>query len=762
MIRLLACVGTGALAIAISSAAAADSTTNAAAAGATQSAAPAVSTDNSPELAEIVVTAQKRSQSLQKVPLAVTAVTSAELAQSGIVDLQEAAVLVPNLNLGTQLGEARIALRGIGLANISAGAEGSIAFYMDGVFISRSVAALSSFYDVQQLEVLRGPQGTLYGRNATGGAINITSREPTDDFSGYANLTLGNYNQVITEGAISGSIVPDKLEARIAFQTQDHDGYGRNIVTGHDIDNLDTHAVRGSLRFTPTDRLTVDVKADYFAEDDNSGGYHYFGGAGYSAPGVPITPLGLQLGGIVPTNVRDLSNPTDPTNNMRFGGEQAKITYDLGNNTQISSLTAYRRLNYQTDTYLDPSSAGVAKELQSENDHQLSEELQLSSKTDSLQWLVGLYYFHEFDRGAQDTPFNNIAVGFPAPGTYVEGYFGGGWIKTNAYAAYGQATYEVVNDVHLTLGARYSDETKGDHDEQTFDVFTPYVPGYLPGLTTLDRSKTWDAFTPRVALDYQATPDVLLYVSWSKGFKSGTFNLGGLQPPVDPEKVSAFEAGMKSTWLDRRLRLNLAGFYYDYKDLQIGKVIGSSLVLENAASATIYGLESELEAKLTAHFDVDANASWLHARFDNYISGDPARAYGDGTTIDPATGAPAFNLAGNTLPQAPNFTAFLGAQYHEPTNIGTFTLRGEVSWTDRIYFTPFNVDSVSQAGYAKLNAFLSWTSLNEHLNASLFVKNLTNKTTVSNSIVSWVGVGSPINGYLDPPRTFGIRLGYKF
>ena len=278
---------------------------------------------------------------------------------------------------------------------------------------------------------------------------------------------------------------------------------------------------------------------------------------------------------------------------MRFGGEQAKITYDLGNNMQLSSLTAYRRLNYQTNTYLDPSSAGVAKELQSEKDHQLSEELQLSSKTDSLQWLVGLYYFHEFDQGAQDTPFNNIAVGFPAPGTYVEGYFGGGWIKTNAYAAYGQATYEIVNDLHLTLGARYSDETKGDHDEQTFDVSTPYVPGYLPGLTTLDRSKTWDAFTPRVALDYQATPDMLLYVSWSKGFKSGTFNLGGLQPPVDPEKVSAFEAGVKSTWFDRRLRLNLAGFYYDYKDLQIGKVVGSSLVLENAASATIYGLESE-------------------------------------------------------------------------------------------------------------------------------------------------------------------------
>jgi iron complex outermembrane receptor protein len=772
MIRLLICVGRCALVIAISSAAAA----NAAATDASQSATPAASTANSNEIEEIIVTAQKRSESLQKIPMAVTAVTSAELQQSGIQDLQGAVALVPNLNLGQQLGMAKIALRGIGLENISAGAEGSIAFNVDGVFISRSIAALSSFYDVQQLEVLRGPQGTLYGRNATGGAVNITTREPTQDPSGYFDITGGNYGRVTTEGAVSGPIVPGLLAARVAFQSQDHDGYGTNIITGNKIDDLHTRAIRGTLLFTPTDRLTVDVKADYFNQDDHSGGYHFLGGAGFSAPGVPITPLGLVLGGTVATNVRDISNEADPTNHATFWGTSGKITFDLGGNTQISSLTAYRSTQYHMATDLDSTSAVLAKEFQSEVDTQLSEELQLSGKSDRLDWLLGLYYFHEKDDGYQFTPFNNVAVGFPPPGTFVKGYLASGYIETDALAVFGQASYKIVDKLSLTLGARYSSEKKTDHDAFAFDVFTPYNGPYdFPATTTLDRSKRWPSFTPRVALDYEALPDVLLYTSWSRGFKSGTYNLGGLEPPVNPETVSAIEAGVKSSLFDRRLRLNLAGFHYDYKNLQIGKVVQAQLALENAAAATIYGLEAEMKAQLTSRFDIDANAAWLHARFDQYYSADPARPFGDGHTFVDALGnylpnataatpgaVPAFNLAGNSLSQAPNFTAFLGAQYHVPTEIGTLTLRGEVSWRDRVYFTPFNVNYVSQAANTKLNAFLNWDSPDEHWNGSLFVKNLTNKTTVGNSLVSWVGVGFPVNGYLEDPRTYGLRLGYKF
>ncbi|GGD77307.1 TonB-dependent receptor [Croceicoccus mobilis] len=721
----------------------------------------AVQQDDGPVIGEIVVTAQKRSESLQKVPLAITAVTSAELDRSGINDLQGVVATVPNLNLGQQLGMAKIALRGIGLENISAGAEGSIAFHLNGVFLSRSIAALASFYDVEQVEVLRGPQGTLYGRNATGGSININTREPTWNSSGYFRLTAGNYGRVTTEGAVSGEIVPDVLAARIAFQTQDRDGFGENTVTGTEIDDLRTRAIRGTLLFTPTDRLSVNVKADYFHEKDRAGGYHALGAAGFEqiggpdGPITPIVPVGIQWGGSYPTNLRDISNEEDPRNNVEFWGVSGKISYELSSDIELSSLTAYRWTNNSAQTDLDATGIAVAKQFQYELSKQFSQEFQLSGQANRLTWLLGVYYFHENDAGYQFTPFNNAspAVGFPMPGTFVQGYLAKGYIKTDAVAVFGQGSYEVTDDLTLTLGARYSSEKKTDHDELSFDVLTPYTgpQGFPDPLGVADRSKRWKSFTPRVAIDYQVTPDALLYASWSKGFKSGTYNLGALQDPVVPERISAFEAGVKSQLFNRRLRLNLAGFYYDYKDLQIGKVVGAQLALENAATAEIYGLEAELRATVTENFEINANGAWLHARFDEYTSEDPSSAYlGE------------IDLSGNALSQAPDFTAAAGAQYRIPSNLGDFTLRGEVAWRDRTYFTPFNVDYVSQPANTKFNAFLNWESNDGDWNGQLFMKNITNKTVIANSLISWVGVGFGVNGYLEEPRTYGVTVGHRF
>jgi iron complex outermembrane recepter protein len=713
---------------------------------------------------EIVVTAQKRSESLQKVPLAVTAVTSAELEQRGIRDLQGIVANVPNLNLGTQLGTAKVALRGIGLENISAGAEGSIAFHMNGVFLSRSVNALASFYDVQQVEVLRGPQGTLYGRNATGGSINLTTRQPTQDLSGYLNLTGGNYGRVTAEGAVSGALIPDVLTARVAFQTQNHDGYGKNIVTGNDIDDLNSRAIRGTLLFTPTNRLTVNIMADYYRERDHAGAYHSTGGSGFSAPGVPIIPYGIAQGGQVPDRIRDVSSEDDPRNYLRFWGVSGKITYALTDNIDVSSLTAYRSTANAGATDLDTTNLALVKQFRTEDAKQFSEELQLTGKTDRLTWLLGFFYFHENDRGVTADPLNPARTIFFGPDSLTTGFLAAGRLKTDALAVFGQASYEIVDNLHITLGGRYSSEKKTDRDELAFDLFTPYVGDFATPSTIIpDRSKRFKSFTPRVAVDYQATPNLLLYASWSRGFKSGTYSLGAGTPPVDPEKVSAFEAGVKSQLFDRRLRLNLAGFYYDYKDLQIGKVVGTTnatLVLENAATAKIYGLEAEFQAKISSRFDIDGNASWLHARFSNYVSADPARPFGDGVTID--NGLPAFNLKGNTLSQSPDFTAFFGAQYHLPSRLGDFTMRGEVAWRDRVYFTPFNLKYISQAPNAKVNLFLNWAAHDDHWSGSLFVKNLANKTVVGNSLVSSSVVGFPLNGFLEDPRTYGVTLGYKF
>jgi len=724
---------------------------------------PPVAEPEAQTIDDVVVTAQRRSESLQKVPVAVTAVTSEDLARSGIQDLAGVTAVVPNLNLGQQLGVAKISLRGIGLENISAGAEGSIAFHMDGVFVSRSIAALASFYDVQQVEVLRGPQGTLYGRNATGGSVNINTRKPTQELSGYTNVTAGNYGRIDLEGAISGAIVPDVLAGRLAFQTRDRNGYGRNTVTGSQIDDLNTRAARGTLLFTPTDRLTVELRGDYFRERDRAGGYHFLGGAGFSTPGVPTVPVGLLVGGQAPADVRDISNDADPSNEAEFWGVSSSLTYDLGDDVSVRSLTAYRRTTYATRTDLDATSAPLTATSQFERASQFSQELQLSGRTERLNWLVGAFYFTEEDEGGIKIPFNNLILGFPAPGTFVQGYYGGGVIETEAAAVFGQASYEVVDNLRLTLGVRYSSEEKKDRDRILFDVFTPFDPTRPPPAELPERAKRFESFTPRIAIDYQATPDVLVYGSWSRGFKAGTFNLGSGRDPVEPEEIEAWEAGLKSQLFDRRLRLNLAGFYYDYRDLQVGKVLDGNLVLENAATATIYGLEAELKARVTDRFEVALNASWLHARFDEFVSYDQARPFGDGSgAVDPLSGLPAFDLRDNALSQSPDFTVFVAPQYTVPTRFGDVVLRAEVSWRDRTYFTPFNIEAASQAANTRLNAFINWESTDGRLNGSVFAKNITDETLVGNAYVSSVLVGFPVAGYLEEPRTYGVRLGYNF
>lgn len=710
---------------------------------------------------DIVVTAQKRSESLQRVPIAITAVTTTELQRSGISDIQSLTKLVPNLYLGENLGAARIAIRGVGLEALTPGAEGSVAFHIDGVYISRPIAALASFYDVKQVEAVRGPQGTLYGRNATGGTINLITAEPTEELSGYANLTVGNYDLVRAQGAISGAIVPGLLSARIAFQTENHAGYGKNIVTGHDIDDRDSRAVRGKLLFTPANRLRIEISGDYYHRRDASGGYHFLGAGGFSAPGVPVTPTGIALGGYGPDRIRDLANDYDPHQSVEAWGVSGKAIYDITGDISLTSLTAFRKTDYVSIADIDGTSAYTSVTEQNEHDRQFSQELQLSGKTADLTWLLGFFYFNENDRGAIVLPLSNATVGVPAAQAYnTQGYFAGGRIRTDAIAVFGQATYEIVPRLRLTLGGRYSTEKKYDNDEFLFDVLTPYDPRVPLNLIRLNRSVRFNAFTPRVAADFQASQNLLIYGSWSRGFKSGTYNLGGLQDPVKPEKVSAFEAGVKSTTLDGRLRLNLAGFYYDYSDLQVGKVVNASLALENAATARIYGIEAEGSVKLTDRFSIDANASWLHARFTKFISADPARPFGDGRTID--GGVPAFDLSGNTLSQAPDFTAFAGAQYAIPARFGGVSIRGEVSWRDRIYFTPFNVKYVSQPQNTKLNAFVNWQSNSGKYNASLFAKNITNRTTISNAIISSSLFGFPINAFLDEPRTYGISFGHKF
>lgn len=708
---------------------------------------------------DIVVTAQKRSESVQKIPIAVSAIGGDSLLTRGASNLSALGQVVPGLNVSEQVGQARLTLRGIGVDNISTGAESSVAFNQDGIFYSRSAAALASFYDIDRVEVLRGPQGTLYGRNATGGSVNIITNRPTPSLEGGINFTGGNYETLSGDGFVSGPL-SSTVAGRLSFQVQHHDGYGKNLVTGSDIDNKDSQAVRGQLLFTPTDRLEILVAGDYYRSRDRSNTYHYFGPGGQTVTGAPVVPTGILLGGFAASNPRDIATAHDPRARAEFYGARVDVAYEVSDAVTVRSLSAYRRSDYMVKSDISPISVELFPVTVKEKSDQFTQEFQLNIESDRNKFVAGLFYLHETIDGSLAAPLNLLTVG--GPDLFAQGFFAGGRLKTDAAAAFAQDTYSLTDTLRLTLGGRYSWEKKKIDDQSDFDFARPYSPTNVPLTPRHVDDQIFRSFTPKIGVDFDLGPRTLLYASFSKGFKSGTYNLGSGGPPLKPEKVDAYEAGLKSTLLDGKLRANLAGFYYDYSDLQVGKVQNQLVVLENAATARIYGLEGEFIAKPVNGLTLNVNASWLHARFRDYITQDQARPAGDGTTIDPASGLPAFDLRGKTLPQSPNYTVDVGAEYAFQLENGTLTLRGESNWSGRVYFSPFNRPELSQSAYSLQNAFITYDLGKGSWRATAFVKNIANKTIKSAGQVATTLLGSPIIGFVQPPRTYGVTLGYRF
>ena len=513
--------------------------------------------DSGGGLQDIVVTAQKRSESVQDIALAVTALGGDTLTSRAAVTVSGLAQQVPSLNVSEQIGQARVTLRGIGVDNISTGAESGVAFNQDSVYYSRSAAALASFYDVDRVEVLRGPQGTLYGRNATGGSVNIITRQPTQDFGAGVGVTVGNHETINVDGYVTGGL-SDAVSARLSFQTQHHDGYGKNLVTGKDIDNKNSQAVRAQLLFDAGGPLTVLVAGDYYHANDRSNGYHYLGRAGETVTGDPVIPTALLLDGYAARDERDIATPNDPRAKAEFYGGRVDIGYQLSDVVRLRSLTAYRYSNYTLATDINPFSVSLFPLFLREKSRQFTQELQLNAETDRNKFVGGIFYLHENIDGAENGSVNLLAVG--GPDLVMQGFYAGGLLRTRALAAYAQDTYSLTDQFRLTVGARYSWEKKRVADQSDFDLARPYDPSNQPLVPVFRDRKTFKAFTPKIGLEFEPVPDTLLYASFSKGFKSGTYNLGSSSPALQPEKVDAYEAGIKTMLLDRRVRANIAGF----------------------------------------------------------------------------------------------------------------------------------------------------------------------------------------------------------
>jgi len=702
-------------------------------------------------LEEIVVTATKVAQDIDSTPAAITAITADALGPGGIREIRDLALAVPNLSVGDQFGVNRTFIRGIGMTSIDLGADGAVAFLQDGAMIPRPSHQLAGFYDLEQVEVLRGPQGTLYGRGATAGVVNMVTKKPTEDLDGYATYTLGNYAATTVEGAIGGPIFGDTVMGRIAGKADRRDGYGTNLATNKPIDNRDAYAVRGSLRFKPADSLDIVLMADYFKEDDYNYAFHFFGTTVVPEDSLPHNLLGGQtiFDYYAPRqpDQRNIVSDADPINEREGTAASAIVDWGFAEGWNLRSITAWRDFDRYLLDDLDSSDVDMfGKNNYVEQSESWSQDFTVSGQAVGIDWLMGANYFSESMYGEVKVPLTNLGLLFGLPAdTFNDGnYWQKGDVDVEAYGVFLQGRYSFNDSWALTLGARYNYEKREGTGSFIFDAIGVNVP--------TDREKSWDKVTPKVLLEYKTPNDGLAYLQFTQGFKSGVINIGSLNEVIDPEFVDAYEIGYKMPFMDGRASLRTAAFYYDYTDLQVGFVNEQSVVQTiNAASAENMGVEIELVARFTEGLTGNFSATWLDATYKEFVTGD----YRDNfAQVD---------LSGNNLQNAPEYTARAALDYVRPvTATGSLIASVEAAYQDDVYFTEFNNSDAFQEAYTIVNARLGYEGGEGRWHVTGWIRNATDELVISNNIITAPLYGSVRVGSLLPPRTYGVTLGYNF
>ncbi len=722
-------------------------------------------------LQEIVVTAERRSSSVQKTPIAITALGGADLQKHQTFDIEGFADRIPNVTFGKNTGSAKIFIRGVGLDAITPGADPRVAIYTDGIYQPRSQAAFVGLYDLDRVEVLAGPQGTLYGRNATAGAINIISRDPGAAFNAFATLTAGNYGLMRAEAAV-GAPLTESLGARFAVQRTTRQGYGHDIDTGQDIDDENSTGLRGKVKFAPSSSFDATLVADYYDARDHSSGLHITD----LTPGhVPTSTL---LGYRYASNPRDLAG-TRPQVHLKTYGVALTANLKLTDYATLTSVTGKRRFKQDLLYDADQTTFDGVPASTRENSKSFSEELRIGGRIGVVNYLVGGYYFKETAFAGIDPTIRLGLLGVPLDMgglLYIRGPLYGGNQTTKAFAAFTQETIDITDKLGIDVGLRYSHERRHIDEFNEFDAvdITPPIenPLYTPNpLYTrfLTQGVSYHSIDPKITLHYQLTPRTLTYLTYSQGFKSGGFNGGFLQAPFAPERLKSYEGGIKTELLNRRVRANIAAFYYDYSNLQVNITEGLSLITRNAAKAELYGLEGQFTALPTDDLRLTLNVSYLHSKYKSYVTPNPLFPdQGDpGVTIPDSSnpggpGLPAFDLSGKQLPYAPKYKldGEIGYTFH--ASFADVTPRADATWTSRTYFNQFNEPWAQQRSYTKVDLFVDFDNKRLGLSASIFARNLGNKYYKTSGTVSSGFLGYQVVGALGAPRTYGLSVTKRF
>jgi iron complex outermembrane receptor protein len=752
-------------------------------------------------LEEVIVTAQKRSENLQDTAIAITAISGSMMDDLNITNSGDYEAIVPSLAVRDV--PARLFIRGVGRVTNSLGTEPGIAVYTDGVYSSEiGVLGRSTSLNTQQLDVLRGPQGTLFGRNATGGAISVTSKRPTEEFENHVRATTGNYDQLDLGVSSSGPLTDDLGYFFTAYKLS-RDGYIENN-TGKDILDKDSTGLSAQLSWDATDRLNIWLK---YAKDDIDEHTQ-----GLIAQGVLITPYqpdAVTQDGFFRSEQFEWAreNPTvkDPykidTNDVlhaRNNGNNkytAHVTWDLDNVT-LKYIGSYAENHWKStngDVGQTANPAVRTRESSEQIEDNSSQEFQILSATDgALQWVAGLYYFHENKEQpyiaylATDDYLENVVPGanpfdinaiVPNPGQLQVDQKT--QLDTTSYAAYTDANYTFNETWKLTAGLRYTyDEKKGSESrglnadpyavgaEGLFPTwaalgFPSNCCGFLAEDPTTNKRKLdddWDNVLGRIVLDYTPTDTDLIYASISNGYKAGGFNLGPLQPDVsfDQEELVSYEIGYKSTFADV-LRLNAAAYFYQYDDMQVettylSPVGALSKQLVNAGESEVKGVELEATWLATDALTVMANYSYIDGEYTDFCcvvdtAGDPELGPQD--------------LSGNPLTQAPKNKVYLNAAYAWQTDsMGEFVLSGSYSWVDERQYDAFNTDATLGEDYYRVDAMATWFSPSQDIRVILSGKNLTEEETYV-SLLRLNAQGA-VSGYPNAPRTYSMAIQYDF
>ena len=710
-----------------------------------QSAPAAAPSSDAVTLDAVQVTARKREETLQEVPVAVTALTADSIDKLNIRDLGDLDAQVPNLTVYAARGSSSTVtayIRGVGQSDPLWGVDPGVGIYLDDVYIARPQGALLDVFDVERVEVLRGPQGTLYGKNTVGGAIKYISRGLSADTEGMAQVTVGNYGQLDVKGAIGGSLGSEALRARVAVASLHRDGFGENTVTGQDVSDKEILAARAQVGAFISDDFNLQVAFDWM--DDQSG-----------VRGAKM----LSANRFVPTappmaSRYDVRNGMPNVNDTSMTGVSAVANWRISDDWNFKFVSARRESDTETNIDFDTTQATIADVKAFYSDEQVSHELQFNYDGGGrARGVMGVYYFDGEAGGQVLNNFFGLLFGDTQ-----------GTVYTDSIAVYGDWSFDITDKWKLDAGVRWTDEDKrADVLNRGYSDNTYTTP--ISVVADFDRTINFTNVSPKVSLGYQATDDILVYGLATRGFKSGGYNIRAQATavprsaePFDDEVVDSFEVGTKMSFLDQRLFLNLSAFHNKYEDIQLsvftsydsnGDGTNDAFFgdFTNAGKGTVQGLEVEYQWLPTRNWLISGNLAFLDAEYDEFIYA-------------------GLNIADEQeFTNAPEFSGAINVEYRtDLASGGSLSARVGYSYQDDVVATTEIVRTgalpITQDGYGLVNAGVIWNTAG-NWSFSLQGSNLTDKEyrTTGYNLNAALGV---VTGFYGPPRQVSLSARYDF